>query len=167
VRHRLGLAIGASIVVMVPHDLEAQVRPVTPPRADTVRARPDTTRRDSVAADSSRTRDLIQWNPTDSVMEALMSRPGYSATKYQGDVVVFNALTRTLQLKGNPSGVTKDQTVLVGDSITYNDSTKIMIARGDTVILRDPQRQAADVVARGEMAYNVETHRGIVTNVST
>ena len=164
---RLALAIGASIVLVVPQDLEAQVRPVTPPRADTVRARPDTTRRDSVAADSLKTRELIQWNPTDSVMEALMSRAGYSATKYQGDVVVFNALTRTLQLKGNPSGVTKDQTVLVGDSITYNDSTKIMIARGDTVILRDPQRQAADVVARGEMAYNVETHRGIVTNVTT
>ncbi|HMF87907.1 MAG TPA: putative LPS assembly protein LptD, partial [Gemmatimonadaceae bacterium] len=166
-RRRLGLAIGASIVLVVPQDLEAQVRPVAPPRAEQVRPRPDTTRRDSVAADSSRTRELIQWNPTDSVMEALMSRPGYSATKYQGDVVVFNALTRTLQLKGNPSGVTKDQTVLVGDSITYNDSTKIMIARGDTVILRDPQRQAADVVARGQMAYNIETHRGIVTNVST
>jgi hypothetical protein len=165
--HRLALAIGVSIVLVVPQDVEAQVRPVTPPRVDTVRARADTTRRDSVAADSLKTRELIQWNPTDSVMDALMSRPGYSATKYQGDVVVFNALTRTLQLKGNPSGVTKDQTVLVGDSITYNDSTKIMIARGDTVILRDPQRQAADVVARGEMAYNVETHRGIVTNVST
>ena len=55
----------------------------------------------------------------------------------------------------------------MGDSIIYSDSTKIMIARGDTVILRDPQRQAADVVARGEMAYNVELHRGVVTNIST
>ena len=112
-------------------------------------------------------RELIKWNPIDSVMEALMKRPGYSATRYQGDQVVFNAQTRTLKLKGKKAGVERDQTVLVGDSITYNDSTKIMIARGDTVILRDPQRQAADVVARGEMTYNVELHRGIVTNVST
>ncbi|MDP9200584.1 MAG: hypothetical protein M3P26_01455, partial [Gemmatimonadota bacterium] len=134
---------------------------------DTVRARPDTSRRDSTSADSSRMRELIKWNPTDSVMEALMARSGYTATRYQGDQVVFNAQTRTLELKGSKAGVSRDQTVLVGDSITYNDSTKIMIARGDTVILRDPQRQAADVVARGEMAYNAELHRGVVTNVST
>jgi len=100
-------------------------------------------------------------------MDALMKRTGYSATKYQGDVVVFNAKTRTLSLKGDKAAVNRDQTVLVGDSITYNDSTKIMIARGDTVILRDPERQTADVIARGEMAYNVEQHRGIVTNIST
>ena len=42
-----------------------------------------------------------------------------------------------------------------------------MIARGDTVILRDPERGDADVVARGQMAYNVETRRGSVTNIST
>ena len=164
---RTALAIVASLAFVGPHHLHAQVRTVTPPRRDTVRARPDTARRDTTAADSSRVKELIKWNPTDSVMEALMKRPGYVGTKYQGDVVVFNARTRTLQLKGNPSGVNREQTVLVGDSITYNDSTKIMIARGDTVILRDPQRQAADVVARGQMAYNVETHRGTVTNVST
>jgi hypothetical protein len=168
VTRRLALAIVASFAVAIPCALEAQVRPVAPPRRDTVRARPDTTRRDTTAADSlNKTKELIEWNPTDSVMDALMKRPGYSATKYQGDVVVFDALTRTLQIKGNPSGVTKDQTVLVGDSITYNDSTKIIIARGDTVILRDPQRQAADVVARGAMTYDVASHRGVVTNVST
>jgi hypothetical protein len=100
-------------------------------------------------------------------MEALMARAGYSATRYQGDEVVFNAQTRTLELKGRKAGVTRDQTVLVGDTITYNDSTKIMIARGDTVILRDPPRQAADVIARGRMTYDIERHRGIVTNVST
>ncbi|MEA2761445.1 MAG: hypothetical protein QOD47_729, partial [Gemmatimonadaceae bacterium] len=65
------------------------------------------------------------------------------------------------------AGVQRDQTVLVGDSIIYSDSTKIMVARGDTVILRDPTRQAADVIARGRMAYNVALHRGCVTNIST
>jgi hypothetical protein len=167
VRLRPGLVIAASFALVAPHGLAAQIRPVTPPRRDTVRARPDTSKRDTTAADSSKTKELIQWNPTDSVMDALMTRPGYSATRYQGDVVVFNTKTRTLELKGNKAGVTRDQTVLVGDSIIYNDSTKIMVARGDTVILRDPERQTADVVARGEMAYNVELHRGIVTNIST
>jgi hypothetical protein len=100
-------------------------------------------------------------------MEALMAQPGHTATRYQGDQVVFNVRTRTLELVGQRAGVSKDRTVLVGDSITYNDSTKIMIARGDTVILRDPQRGDADLVTRGGIAYNIELHRGIATNITT
>ena len=166
---RLTLAITGAFAFIAQHAVNAQIRPVNPSaaRRDTTRARADTARRDSTAADSTKIKELIKWNPTDSVMESLMTRPGYSATKYQGDQVVFNVQTRTLALKGKKAGVSRDQTVLVGDSIIYSDSTKIMIARGDTVILRDPQHQAADVVARGEMAYNVELHRGVVTNIST
>jgi len=168
VTHRLVFVMAAALALEGAHQpVFAQIRGVAPARRDTVRARADTSRRDSTARDSSRTKDLIKWNPTDSVMEALMARAGYSATRYQGDQVVFNAQTRTLELKGKKAGVSRDQTVLVGDSIIYNDSTKVMVARGDTVILRDPQRQAADVIARGEMAYNVELHRGMVTNIST
>ncbi|HKC81114.1 MAG TPA: putative LPS assembly protein LptD, partial [Gemmatimonadaceae bacterium] len=163
----LTLAIVVSFALVAQQAAQAQVRPVTPPRRDTIRARPDTAKRDTTGADSTKSRELVKWNETDSVMEALMKRPGYTATKYQGDVVVFNARTRSLSLKGSKAAVNRDQTVLVGDSIIYNDSTKIMIARGDTVILRDPQRQTADVIARGEMAYNVELHRGVVTNIST
>jgi len=100
-------------------------------------------------------------------MKLLMSRTGYTATRYQADRVVFDARTRLLNLNGKKAGVERDQTVLVGDSIVYNDSTKIIVARGDTVILRDPARQAADVMARGRMAYNVALHRGCVTNIST
>jgi hypothetical protein len=166
---RLTLAIAGAFVFVAQHAVAAQIRPVNPSaaRRDTTRARGDTTRRDSTVVDSTKIKELIKWNPTDSVMESLMTRPGYSATKYQGDQVVFNVQTHTLTLKGKKAGVSRDQTVLVGDSIIYSDSTKIMVARGDTVILRDPQHQAADVVARGEMAYNVELHRGVVTNIST
>jgi hypothetical protein len=145
----------------------AQVRSLPPQRRDTVRARPDTTRRDSSGKDTTKAKELIQWNEPDSVMKALMSRPGYSATRYQGDQAVFNAQTRSLVLEGKKAGVNRDETVLVGDSIIYNDSTKVVVARGDTVILRDPSQQSADVIARGRMAYNIEEHRGSVTNIST
>ena len=137
-----------------------------PVRGDTVRAQPDTSRRDSTA-DSTSVKDLIKWREADSVMKALMARTGFTATRYQGDQVVFNVQTRTLHLKGTKAGVEREQTILVGDSIVYNDSTKIIVARGDTVILRDPARQTSDVVARGRMAYNVMLHRGCVTNIST
>src|SRR4051812_25178548 len=186
-KHRALLLTGAALMLLASAGAGAQVptppvakpdtvtsRAVSPRRdtvaakRDTVAARRDTTRRDSAAVDSATTqRDLIKWNPTDSVMEALMKRPGYSATRYQGDSAVFDARTHNLQLIGNKAGVNRDQTVLVGRTIVYSDSTKIIVARGDTVILRDPEQQAADVIARGQMAYNIEEHRGVVTNIST
>jgi hypothetical protein len=157
----------AALMVCTAATASAQIRNAPPPRRDTVRARGDTARRDSTKADSARTKDLIQWNEADSVMQALMKRPGYTATRYQGNKAVFNAQTRSLVLQGSKAGVNRDQTVLVGDSIIYNDSTHLIVARGDTVILRDPEQQAADVIARGQMTYNIEEHRGVVTNITT
>ena len=165
-RRAIGFAT-AAVAICAHASLAAQVPTSPAPRRDTVRARGDTTHRDSTAADSTKLKELIKWNEPDSVMQALMKRPGYSATRYQGDIAVFNAQTRALELTGKKAGVNRDQTVLVGDSIIYNDSTKIVVARGDTIILRDPQQQAADVIARGRMAYNVELHRGIVKKIST
>ncbi|HEX6558388.1 MAG TPA: putative LPS assembly protein LptD, partial [Longimicrobiales bacterium] len=164
--HRTACLAVAAVFLCVQAEAAAQVRAV-PQRPDTVRARRDTTARDTTARRDTAQKDLIKWNEPDSVMEALMRRPGYTATRYQGDTAIFNAQTHSLELKGNRAGVNRDQTVLVGTTITYSDSTKIVIARGDTVILRDPEQQAADVVARGEMAYNIELHRGVVTNIST
>ncbi|HEX9250284.1 MAG TPA: hypothetical protein VF856_12335, partial [Gemmatimonadaceae bacterium] len=161
------LFVGVALALPARTNLSAQVK--TPPAQvrDTVRARPDSSRRDSTKADSAQGRELIKWNEADSVMTALMKRQGYTATRYQGDKAVFNAQTHTLQLNGKKAGVNRDQTILVGDSIVFNDSTKIVRARGDTVTLRDPQQQAADVVAHGEMAYNIELRRGIARNLTT
>jgi LptD protein len=165
---RRGIVFAVAAITVCAHtSLLAQVPAGAAARRDTVRGRTDATRRDSTAADSAKVKELIKWNEPDSVMQALMKRPGYSATRYQGDIAVFNAQTRALELTGKKAGVNRDQTVLVGDSIIYNDSTKIVVARGDTIILRDPQQQAADVLARGRMAYNVELHRGVVENIST
>jgi hypothetical protein len=173
------IALGTGLLLWVSGELAAQVRPVPParpivgPTRDTTIARRDSaaSRRDTTRAgaarDTTSTRELIEWVEADSVMQALMKRPGYTATRYQGDTAVFNAQTRSLELKGNKAGVNRDQTVLVGNTIVYSDSTKIIIARGDTVILRDPEQQAADVIARGEMAYNIEQHRGVVQQIST
>ena len=101
------------------------------------------------------------------MMSALMNRPGYNVTRYQGVRVRFDASARTLYLVGGPAGVARGVTLLVGDTITYNDSTKVVLARGDTLVLRDPQRGNADVVALGEMVYNVELRRGSVSNITT
>ena len=88
-------------------------------------------------------------------------------TRYQGVKVTFNAKSRTLYLEGKPAGVGRGETILIGDTITYNDSTKFVLARGDTLVLRDPSRGSSDVVAIGQLRYNVESRRGSVTNIST
>src|SRR6202040_3573477 len=103
--------------------VSAQVRGIpgvrAPARRDTVRARPDTSRKDSTKADSARVKQLIKWNEVDSVMKILMARPGYTPTRYQGDEVVYDVRTRTLHIVGNKAGVEREQTVLVGDTIVY------------------------------------------------
>src|SRR5687768_16481546 len=147
--------------------VDAQIRSVVPMPRDTLKVKPDPARPDSLRPDTSGTRELVRWNETDSVMQALMARPGYSGTRYQGNKVVFDAETRTLDLDGNRAAIGRDQTLLVADSITYNDSTKMILARGDTVWLRDPQQAASDVIALGRMDYNVAARRGSVTNIST
>ena len=81
---RLALML-AGLILCASDGLLAQVRPATPVvRRDTLRTRSDTTRRDSTAADSTKPKDLIKWNEADSVMRQLMARPGYTATRYQG-----------------------------------------------------------------------------------
>ncbi|HET7612503.1 MAG TPA: putative LPS assembly protein LptD [Gemmatimonadaceae bacterium] len=170
------LALCAVLTLGVASVMQAQVRRAPPivrrdtlvQKRDTTAAGRDTTRAGAASKDTTAApRQLIEWAEADSVMQALMKREGYTATRYQGDTAIFDARTHNLELKGVKSGVNREQTVLVGKTITYSDSTKIIIARGDTVILRDPEQQAADVIARGQMVYSVALRRGCVTNIST
>lgn len=137
---------------------------VTGPRP----VRPDANRgSDSTKADTTKSKTLIKWAEPDSMMTLLLDKKGYEVTRYQGVKVTFDAKNRTLYLEGAPAGVGRGATLLVGDTVTYNDSTKIVLARGDTLILRDPARGSSDVIALGQMLYNVESRRGTVTNIST
>jgi len=99
-------------------------------------------------------------------MSALLERKGYQATRYQGDTVVFRAQEKTIDLVGTPSAVQRDETLLVGDSIVYNDSTKIATARGDTVVLRDPS-QGEDVRVGRFLEYDIARQFGKAYDVST
>lgn len=162
-RLRTFLVVGSLWLTANAEVLYAQVsrRPVAPPRRDSVQT--DSTRKDS----ASRTKELVRWENPDSTMQLLMRREGYEVTRYQGDSVSFTSSSKTLHLIGQPAAVQRGTALLVGDTLVYNDSTHVIIARGDTVTLRDPTQGAADVVARGEMIYNVVEQRGVVTNITT
>jgi len=116
----------------------------------------------------SRDRELVQWAEPDSMMRELLNRPGYKAVQYQGDKVFFDAVTKQLTMRGKPSAVRRAETILVGDTIVYDDSTKLVVATGDTVILRDPSTDDADdFVARGNIRYDLETGEGTTSSFST
>ena len=111
---------------------------------------------------------IFEWTQPDSTLRELLERKGYRQVQYQGDVVRFDARTRELRLRGKPSAVKRDQTMLIGDTIAYSDSTKRIIATGDTVILRDPtQVDADDFVARGRIDYDTDTKQGVTGAFAT
>ncbi|HVE77515.1 MAG TPA: putative LPS assembly protein LptD [Gemmatimonadaceae bacterium] len=143
-----------------------------PARRDSVAGR-DTARAGrrtaaDTGADTTRRRrdeELVEWAEADSVMRGLFEREGYTVTRYQGEVVTFRATERGLQLEGG-AAVERERTVLVGDTVIYDDRRKVIQALGDTVILRDPT-QTDDLVAVGRIAYNVERREGTVSQLAT
>lgn len=122
----------------------------------------------AATAPLSRDRLLVEWAEPDSIMRELMERVGYRVVTYQGDRVRFEAESKQLVLHGKPSAVRRGETILVGDTIIYSDSTGMVDVLGDTVILRDPSRDDADdFVARGSIRYDLETQEGTTGAFST
>lgn len=177
-----GAAIAAALLFAWPSASGAQQAPPTgrgdggrrierPASADTLRRSPrDTSRAGRAGRDSTaQQRDLITWIPNDSTIDALLKRQGYRATRYQADTVGFDARTRTMTLGTGDSSraaVEREGTVMVSRRLVYNDSTSILSAVGDTIILRDPAR-GEDIIGLGAMTYDVERRVGRTQDVST
>ncbi|MCU0618224.1 MAG: hypothetical protein MUD17_14225 [Gemmatimonadaceae bacterium] len=160
----------------VPDALHAQVLPGQPPGLPSgTSGAPGAARRtttgavaDSGARQLSKDRVLVEWAEPDSIMRDLMQRAGYRTVQYQSDQVRFETASRQLVMRGKPSAVKRDETILVGDTIVYDDSTKIVLATGDTVVLRDPSADDADdFVARGVIRYDLETGEGTTRQFAT
>lgn len=171
------VSVALALALGTPAAAGAQVLPTPPPGglggaqaqgAGAAARRPGATGADSTARQLSRDRVLVEWAEPDSIMRELMERAGYRVVQYQGEQVRFETATRQLVMRGKPSAVKRDETILVGDTIVYDDSTKIVVATGDTVILRDPSSDDADdFVARGSIRYDMETGEGITRAFST
>jgi len=160
----------AVMLIACASDLTAQQRVPLPtrPTRDTITNRPRTQPRqpgDTTVRDTLQ-RDLVQWAPEDSVMQALLAREGYVVTRYQANKVTFDAADRRMNLRGD-AALQREQAVLTGDSVTFNDATKTIVAYGDTVILRDPSQTGGDLIAEGELQYNIATRAGTVSSLST
>ena len=138
-------------------------RPVPAAPADVARRGPT-----GLAGDTAKRAELVTWQPNDSLMDTMVKRKGFSVTKYQGDRVIFDATKRDLRLQGKPSAVSRARTVLVGDTVIYNDSLQTMTAFGDSVILRDPDKGSDDIVAHeGGLRYDLVEGRGVASGLET
>jgi hypothetical protein len=187
VRSGLAATLVAACSAAVMHAQTTPPRPVTPPvvidttkkpvvldsarqRIDQVRSLPpaiDTTKKKPANRDSiaplTRDQALVTWDPPDSTMQELGTRPNYKKVEYQGDKVRFDSKTGLLHLVGVPAAVQRDETLLVGDTIVYNDSAQTILALGDTVKLRDnSQKDGQDVVAHGKINYDLATRSGAI-----
>ena len=168
-----------ALVILLPGVLAAQVTPRRPARPDTTtrrdtlargdtlprrageaaRAGRDTTPRDSV---------LVRWAEPDSVMQSLMSRPGYTVTRFQGITSVFDATNHAFEIVAGDSvraAVQRgDQTVVTDSLIIYDEGSKVATVRGARIVVSDPSSGQADIVSSGTITYNLATGSAFITN---
>lgn len=144
------------------------IRRANPPLpGDTVRAKADSIRKQLIGREAIAAKIEVPFAPPDSVMQELMGRRGYSVTRYQGDSVTFGAENRTMMLLGRRAIVERDSATIIGDTIQFSDSTKVVVARGDTVVLRTTTEGQDDIVALGRITYDVPNRKATVRDVTT
>jgi lipopolysaccharide export system protein LptA len=169
------VALLGGLVMLAASPASAQVRRDTTARRDTTQRRlpGDTSRvrRDSLQSDST-AKLQVEWAEPDSAMQELMSREGYTTTKFQGSRVELRAKEKIIRLEGN-AAVGRPDAVLVGDTVVYNDSLDLVTAIGaangkDTnmVVLQDPTGSQDDIRA-GRIEYEINSGRGIAYDVTT
>ena len=110
----------------------------------------------------------VKWPAVDSLMQALLTRPGYSITRYQGDTAYFDATHSTLDLlpgKNKRVVVERDSQTIVSDSgIYYAQATK-RVTTGGNYILSSPGTGQADISGHGQGAYDLRDRSARVSNV--
>ncbi len=155
----------ALLLSIAPTLMRAQIRPgIRPPAirpgqtqrrapGDTTRLPGDTTKKDST---------LFKWSAPDSVMQSLMNKPGYTVTRYEGQVVTFDALQRAIEIITNQAksaAVKRSNQLIISDStIAYSEKTKLVDVtpkKGGTLVLSDSGSGQADIVGHGRLTYNL------------
>jgi Tat protein translocase TatC len=100
--------------------------------------------------------------PEDSVLSALLARPGYQSTRFRSDSAIVFADERRIFLRGEAS-TKRDQTTLEADSIAYQESDCLINATGDPALF---DRETV-LSGFGGIRYNTCIRRGVVTDALT
>lgn len=110
----------------------------------------------------------LRLSPPDSITQALMRRPGYNTTRYEGQRVTFDAQNDLFQILAGTSGRAlvqrgDSQTVFADTGIYFDQRTKVATATGN-IVLHDPTSGQADVVGRGRLQYSLNQRSATITN---
>ena len=169
-----GVHIASLLLLALPGVAESQVRrprPAQPPPVvrDTSRAaqpRAAVGRRD-VTGDSTARDTALTW-VTDSVMQALLQKPGYTITRYEGDVVTFDALTKAFAIAAaaaRKAQVEREgQRVVTDSTIVYHERTRTVSVSGNFQIAPGGGQQP--IAGVGTAQYNLSERSGRLTNAT-
>jgi hypothetical protein len=154
------IRIASLALALLPAALAAQVRPggQQPQRTTQNRLATDTTTRDTTAA----------FSPPDSVMAALLTRAGFTVTRYEGEVVTFDANTKALGIAASaerPAMVEREGLRVRTDSmIVYSDARQNVNVTGRYEIVPGAGQQP--IGGAGTVEYDVTGRSGRLTNAT-
>jgi len=145
------------------------VSPAQPAPRDSLVRRDSVGRRDSRAvADSTRADTAsVQWATPDSVMTALMARPGYDVTRFQGTRATYDARTKDLRLDANGkarAAVDRNGQLAVSDSAIFFNQTSGEVTNLGNYIINLPGSTEAPIRGFGRWNYNSNDRSGLFTN---
>ena len=167
----IGLFLALGLVGAVTPSV-AQDPPVRPsPRLpDSIQRRDSIQRPDSVPVPIDTSLALGLGLPTqpsrgfpaaDSIIERLLQREGYGATRYAADSLTLFAETNVIRLKGSAL-VERETSKLEADSISFRQDECQMLAEGDPSLF-----DGSTVLVGGGMTYDTCERQGIVSEALT
>lgn len=118
--------------------------------------------------DTTRT-DTVQFAPPDSVMQALLDRPGFVKTRYEGGTVTFDAKAKAFAIAAgtaNRAVVEREGQLVVtdsGGSIVYNDQTRRVAVTGRRFRIV-PGADQPPIAGVGTATYDLAERWGRLTN---
>ena len=119
-------------------------------------------------------RDTVRLSEPDSVMRALLDKPGYVATRYEGGMVTFDATAKAFAIAAaaaNRAIVEREGQRVVtdsGGSIVYNDQTRSVTVSGRPGQRFEiiPGSGQPPIVGVGTATYNLAERSGRLTNAT-
>jgi Tat protein translocase TatC len=100
--------------------------------------------------------------PTDSVLDELLAREGYQATRFRSDSATLYADERKIRLQGNAM-TQRGESVLESDSLTYAEAENLIIARGNPALFD----RGTVLTGAGGIRYETRIRRGVVLDAFT
>ncbi|HET9293497.1 MAG TPA: twin-arginine translocase subunit TatC [Gemmatimonadales bacterium] len=169
------LAGGAgSALAQVPQKprVPGKPQPAAAAGADSAQAQADSLARRRVAAgqsvDTATARRLglptgptLQFAPSDSIMDALLRRPGFQVTRYRADSATLFAGEKRILLQGNAM-TKRDEAVLEAGEIGYLDAGGLLQAKLSPRLFSE-----GNILIGRELKYYTGAKRGVVTDALT